>query len=164
MSRILPRSTSCLFRALSSSPRREKMKPPRSDAYALPLQPTWSVNGLLSSYPHPSIAPSTLNHLHRLSALVPPAEATGEHRTLIHELETLVKLVEAVKLVHVRDRVPSTTIPDGRVSADSARIDLYDNHKPLARENAMEQELLLAHAARAEQGLYVVDVERPHAK
>ena len=96
----------CAFRATLTSHRPNSnnaaLKPTvETDSHAIPTRPTWSVNELLSSYPKPQISPATLKHLHELSALIPPEEGTPEHAKLTAEMENLVKLVEAVKLVDV---------------------------------------------------------------
>nr|GAT53847.1 predicted protein [Mycena chlorophos] len=69
------------------------------DAAGIPSRPTWSVNELLASYPRPTLPPSALKRLHDLSALVPPEENSPEYIKLKTELEELIRLVEAVKLV-----------------------------------------------------------------
>ncbi|KAF8915848.1 hypothetical protein CPB85DRAFT_1387283 [Mucidula mucida] len=70
------------------------------DECGVPLRPTWSVNELLSSYPKPILSDDALVRLHQLSALIPPKEGSSEFRKLKAEMEDLVKLVEAVKLVN----------------------------------------------------------------
>ncbi|KAJ3565813.1 hypothetical protein NP233_g7408 [Leucocoprinus birnbaumii] len=125
------------------------------DEYGIPLSPTWSVTKLLSSYPEPSISPQTLNRLHELAALVPPAEGTPEHETLRKEISELVRLVEAVKLV------------DTQGVSVSARWDKEDADKlnaeviPDDLSNKGERlDLLLRHAARTQDGYYIVDADR----
>ena len=131
----------------------------QTDSYGLPLQPTWSVNDLLSSYPTPTITPSTLDRLHELSALIPPAEGTLEHDTLKREMEDLVKLVEAVKLVDVGDESGSDgQIPDGRVWAEGTGVGPVDvQAKPDGDVTSSE---LLRFARRTSNGLFVVDADR----
>lgn len=127
-----------------------------TDDTGIPLQPTWSVDELLASYLKPTISPETLSRLHRLSALVPPAEGTPEHARLTHELEELVKLVEAVRLA----KAPETAdeIPDGRVMALDACISL--DRLPEAEEDALPQKELLARAVRTRDGFYEIPNER----
>ena len=130
-----------------------------TDSCSIPLKPTWSVNELLSSYPKPIITPQVLQKLHNLSALIPPDEGTVQHAKLTTEMESLVKLVEAVKVVDVGR--PSTSregdVPDGRIWAEEIGI-------KLEREEAVEGEAhgrdLLHYASRTEDGLYVVDADR----
>src|ERR1700726_1975437 len=95
---------------------------PETDALGIPLRPTWSVDELLSSYPKPSTTPATLRRLHELSALLPPAEDTPEHDALKRELDELIRLVEAVKLVEV----PQGGLPDGRICAEGMGLCLRE--------------------------------------
>lgn len=74
----------------------------QTDSTGIPIGPTWSVHELLESYPKPSLSHAELNKLHRLSALQPPAEKSQEFSQLKGDLEQLVKLVEAVKLVDTK--------------------------------------------------------------
>ena len=152
----------CLQRA--STPRSYSKSPihaPKlveTDAYGIPLKPTWSVYDLLSSYPTPTISSATLNHLHTLSALIPPEEGTPEHSTLKHEMGDLIKLVDAVKLVksEVTDGV---TVADGRVWAEGAGLPLSDA-KDGEDNNVVGSGALLRHSACTSDGLYVVDADR----
>ena len=132
------------------------------DTTGIPLKPTWSVNALLSSYPRPTISPSTLKRLHELSALIPPAEGTPEHAKLTRELEELVKLVEAVKLVDVSEVAEEGSVPDGRIWASGEGVSL-DAEAFAASEDtdAANGRALLAHAARTMEGLYVVEADKP---
>lgn len=135
-----------------------------TDAFGLPLKPTWSVNELLSSYPTPTITSATLKRLHELSALIPPEENTQEHATLKREMEDLVKLVEAVKLADLnRGDAPATSsqkgdIPDGRIWAEGSGI------QPLPLQADVPGEVtgsdLLQFAARTSDGLYIVDADK----
>ncbi|TRM68432.1 hypothetical protein BD626DRAFT_481723 [Schizophyllum amplum] len=118
------------------------------DSLGIPLKPTWSVHALLSSYPKPTISDAALRRLHDLSALVPPEEGTEEHKRIKHELEELVRLVEAVKLVdttgvQVAER-PDTS-GDGNVGVLPGEVEGRD---------------LLKHAERTEDGFYVVEADR----
>ncbi|KAG8218820.1 hypothetical protein J3R82DRAFT_4498 [Butyriboletus roseoflavus] len=72
-----------------------------TDACAIPMKPTWSLKELMSSYPSPSLSAVTFRRLHELSALIPPTQGTLEYDTTKKELDELVRLVEAVKLVNV---------------------------------------------------------------
>jgi hypothetical protein len=127
-----------------------------TDQYGIPLKPTWSVQELLSSYPAPSITPATFKRLHELSALLPPEEGTPDYARLKHELEDLIKLVEATKLIKVED-TESTGIPDGRVVAEGSGI-------PLDRiphnEDVASGQNLLSYASRSTDGMYVVETNR----
>ena len=125
-----------------------------TDSLGIPLKPTWSVNDLLSSYPKPTISSATLSRLHDLSALIPPEEGTQEHAKLKHELEELIRLVEAVKLVNTDGVVYEHWGPE-----------LGDGAEPTS-EPAKEEESattgrnLLQHASRTEDGFYVVEADR----
>ncbi|KAI0676995.1 hypothetical protein C8Q78DRAFT_1073742 [Trametes maxima] len=128
------------------------------DASGIPLKPTWSVNKLLSSYPRPTITPATLKRLHELSALIPPEEGTPEHVRLTREIEDLVKLVEAVKLVDVSSVAGQGehTVPDGRIWAEGEGINLES--EPSTSEGDSQDtsgSALLTHASRTMDGLYV---------
>ena len=129
------------------------------DEDGIPLKPTWSVNELLSSYPRPTISPSTLKRMYELSALVPPAEGTHEHADITREMEDLVKLVEAVKLVHVDPKVVHADhgIPDGRVWAEGTGIPLDSRKSSTPEEEEAHGRALLKHAQRTHNGFYVVD-------
>lgn len=133
-----------------------------TDAYGIPLKPTWSVNELLSSYPTPTITPVTLKRLHELSALIPPLEGTQEHKALKWEMEDLIKLVEAVKLVDLSDVSSAGSgegaIPDGRLWAEGTGV----QHLPAQAEvpGDVTGSALLEFAARTSDGLYAVDADR----
>ncbi|KAK0230582.1 hypothetical protein IW262DRAFT_1453506 [Armillaria fumosa] len=121
-----------------------------TDEFGIPLKPTWSVNELLSSYPTPTISPVTLNHLHDLAALIPPEEGSEKFGKVKGELEELVRLVEAVKLV------------------DTAGVDLdavteeTDNPQLNAPPLDAAGRSLLKHAARTVDDFYVVDADKRH--
>ena len=115
-----------------------------------------------SSYPKPTISPSTLRRIHELSALVPPVESTDEHKQLTLEMENLVKLVEAVKLVDTSEidqlaLSKGEAVPDGRIWAEGTGIDLQAD---VTGRTGEEGQSLLQHAARTENGMYVVDTDR----
>ncbi|KAI0068956.1 hypothetical protein BV25DRAFT_68384 [Artomyces pyxidatus] len=136
---------------------------PETDDCAIPLGPTWSVDELLSSYTTPKISPSTLTHLHRLSALLPPEEGTPEHETLTRELEGLVQLVEAVKMAQFGQDKAGAHLgakSDGRIWPENTGIDLAECAATGDREDALHQQQLLSHATRTMDGLYVVDSDR----
>lgn len=121
-----------------------------TDALGIPLKPTWSVNELISSYPRPRLSDQTLDRLHQVAALEPPAVGTPEHAKLKGDLEELVRLVEAVKLVD------TTGV---QVQQWGARPDFYqatetsEDATPSGRE-------LMKHAARVEGDFYVVDTDK----
>ena len=125
-----------------------------TDACGIPLKPTWSLRKLISSYPSPTLSSSTFQRLHELSALIPPKEGTPDHDATKKELEELVKLVEAVKLVNVDH--PMEGIPDGRIWAKDTGIPL--STKPLDEE--AKGTGLLHHANRTLEGMYVVETDR----
>jgi len=124
----------------------------RHDDCGIPNKPTWSVDELLSSYPSPTLSSATLLRLHQLSALIPPAEGTTEHRTLKKELEEFVRLVEAVKLVDTRGIQPAMS---------HGRIDEQTHHKlPQMGECEVNGTQLLKHATHEQDGFYVVDSDK----
>lgn len=126
-----------------------------TDAYGIPVRPTWSVNKLLSSYPKPTLSSTTLTRLHELSALIPPAEGTQEHVKLKQEMEDLIKLVEAVKLVDTASVQINEQhrVEDLREQQLKQRI--FKNH-----EQEASGEALLQHATRTSDGFYVVDADK----
>ncbi|KAF7980932.1 hypothetical protein HWV62_36151 [Athelia sp. TMB] len=133
-----------------------------TDTFGIPLKPTWSVNELLSSYPTPTITTATLNHLHKLSALTPPAEGTQEHANLKREMEELVRLVEAVKLADLGGASIGSSlegeIPDSRIWAEGSGVQpvLAQAHVP----GDVGGSDLLQFAARTSDNLYIVDADR----
>ena len=134
------------------------------DRTGIPLRPTWSVNELLSSYPRPTISPATLKRLHELSALIPPAEGTAGHAKLRREMEELVKLVEAVKLVDVSGVTKEGSVPDGRIWASGEGVKLDAEFFAASGDaNAEEGRILLGHASRTMDGLYVVEADKPRS-
>lgn len=128
------------------------------DTFGIPSSPTWSVNDLLSSYPTPTITPTTLNRLHELSALIAPVEGTQAHDTLKGEMEQLIRLVEAVKLVDLSDTLSSDRIPDGRIWEQGTGV------QPVGMQTSVDADAsgsaLLRFANRTSDGLYVVDADR----
>ncbi|KAJ6516195.1 hypothetical protein C8R45DRAFT_1049610 [Mycena sanguinolenta] len=123
-----------------------------TDSSGIPRRSTWSVNELLSSYPAPSLAPQTLKHLHDLSALVPPEEGTTEYRKLKTELEELIRLVEAVKMVDTEGVGAFERHDPGKRA-----VELNPTHEPPPDGGRS----LLKHAARTRDGFYIVDADKP---
>lgn len=119
------------------------------------MKPTWSLKELMSSYPSPSLSSATFRRLHELSALIPPTEGTPEYDTAKKELDELVRLVEAVKLVNI-DHPTDSSIPDGRVWAENTGILLTKG--PL--DDEMQGARLLRFAKRTLEGMYVVESDR----
>ncbi|KAI0939653.1 hypothetical protein AcW1_004611 [Taiwanofungus camphoratus] len=134
-----------------------------AETCGIPLQPVWSVNELLSSYPQPIVTPSTLKRLHDLSALLPPHEGTMEHARLTQDMENLVKLVEAVKLVDTSEVAgeDGETIPDGRIWAEGSGIEMSESSTmPQHQSSEAVGRELLQHSSRVKDGLYVVDANK----
>jgi len=123
-----------------------------TDTQGIPTRPVWSVNELLSSYPTPKLSSSTLRHLHDLAALIPPEEGTLEHDKLRHELEEMIRLVEAVKLVDTGGASKSKWGPRLRV----------EDEDPVIAEEEGSGHSLLQHASRTVDGYYVVESDRRH--
>jgi Asp-tRNA(Asn)/Glu-tRNA(Gln) amidotransferase C subunit len=110
------------------------------------------------------VSPELLEKLHTLSALIPPSKGTAEHARLTRELEEMIRLVEAVKLVDVSavDAHDGEPVPDGRVWPDNVGMILSSNtrdveYEPDDGETGRE---LLKHAARVKDEFYVVDTDR----
>ncbi|KAF9268253.1 hypothetical protein L218DRAFT_604243 [Marasmius fiardii PR-910] len=125
-----------------------------TDCLGIPLRPSWSVKELLLSYPKPTLASSTLTRIHEMSALIPPEEGTKDHENLKQDLEELVRLVEAVKLVNTEGAVYEHWGPELGDGAEP----VSENEVILPDETSGSQ--LLAHAAKTVDGFYVVDADR----
>ncbi|KAF9569385.1 hypothetical protein CPC08DRAFT_181324 [Agrocybe pediades] len=137
---------------LISSPHRcysSSTKANTTDDYGIPLRPTWSVNELLSSYPTPKLSNATLDRLYELSALLPPKE-TKEYDSVKENLEEMIRLVEAVRLVDT-----SGVIPAGRGEKEDADRVLSE-----VAEGGERGQELLKHATNTKDGFYLVDAER----
>ncbi|OCB84589.1 hypothetical protein A7U60_g8576 [Sanghuangporus baumii] len=138
----------------------------------IPATPTWSVHTLLESYPRPQISHAELTKLHTLSALVPPKEGSEEAERMQGELEELVRLVEAVKLVDTskleklnRDSEKNgmqSTIPDGRIWEEGRGMTLSSNTREVEFEDPDIEsgKELLKHAKLTKDGFYVVEADR----
>lgn len=124
------------------------------DELGIPLRSTWSVNTLLSSYPSPKLAPETLKKLYQLSALVPPEQGSPEHVKVTRDLEEMIRLVEAVKLVDTN----GTTVETGLEREDMDRK-LYGNPDE-QRAQEVHGQALLKLASRTVNGYYVVEADR----
>jgi len=74
------------------------------------------------------------------------------------ELEHLVRLVEAVKLVKV-DRHADDTIPDGRIWAQGKGIPLKEDASRVRDDEKRGRDLLKL-ASRTLDGMYVVETDR----
>ncbi|KAF7433351.1 hypothetical protein PC9H_005301 [Pleurotus ostreatus] len=121
---------------------------PKTDSLGIPLRPTWSVNDLLSSYPTPSVNHAELEQLHKLSALKIPEKDSDEYHKLKGDLEELVRLVEAVKLVDTE----GVELAEAVVSADIPPEEETQEHTPRGRG-------LLEYAHRVKEEFYVVDTD-----
>lgn len=114
-------------------------------------KPTWSVNELLSTYPAPKLSPSSLTRLHKLSALQPPPEDSSEFKVLQEEMEGLIRLVEAVKLVDT-----TGVSSDGRIWPTDRGTSLDTSGE--GRGDIPGEEMnILKHAAKAADGFYIAD-------
>jgi len=104
----------------------------------------------------------TLKRLHELSALIPPAEGTPEHVKLTREMEGLVRLVEAVKLVDTSEvqREDDGNVPDGRIWAEGLGMELIENVTSAEDSETSSGRKLLSHSSRIRNGLYIVDVDK----
>jgi len=107
---------------------------------------------LLSSYPRPAISDAAFSRIHELSALIPPVKGTAEHNLLKTEMEELIRLVEAVKLVDT-----SGVVIEGR-----REVEDLDREKTLdlVEGTNVYGPALLENAARTKDGFYVVDTDR----
>lgn len=135
------------------------------DSHAIPVEPVWSVKELLSSYPKPIISAKKLKQLHELSALIAPEEGSQEHAELTAEMEDLVKLVEAVRLVDTSQSTElSDEVPDGRIWAEDAAQPLtlgtVRRRGSVEEDGEVHGQALLKYASRTENHFYVVDADR----
>jgi hypothetical protein len=128
-----------------------------TDKTGIPFKPTWSVRALLESYPKPSISADALDKLHRLSAINPPERGTPKHFKLTAEMEDLIKLVEAVRIPELTPEEREGGIPDGRIWAHDQGIELTSD---MDFEDRVDGRTLLKHAAKTENGMYVVESDR----
>ncbi|KAF5393662.1 hypothetical protein D9757_000290 [Collybiopsis confluens] len=126
-----------------------------TDSEGLPVRPVWSVNELLSSYPKPELSSETFKHLHKLSALIPPDEHTPEFGELKKELEELVRLVEAVKLVDTAGVQPVDLRPTLGHREEAEVVD--EDERAEDGETGRE---LLKYASRTSGEFYVVEADR----
>jgi len=136
-----------------------------TDEVGIPTKPTWSVHELLSSYPRPTISPQTLKKLLDLSALIPPVEGTPEHAKLTREMEEMVRLVEAVKLVDTSEvkLAEGEVVPDGRIWPQGEGIRLGQRTDEVefgGEEDSENGRTLLSHATKVVNGSYVVEHDR----
>lgn len=151
---------------------------------ALPSTPPYSIHALLSSYPSPTLSDTTLDKLHRLAALHPPAVGSPERAKLKEELEEMVRLVEAVRSVDARalgleddkdgygvgdtsegsksDDCGGRTIPDGRIWPEGVGMPLSTNTRAVEFDDPEVESgvQLLKHAQKTRDGFYVVEAER----
>ncbi|PPR02430.1 hypothetical protein CVT24_001979 [Panaeolus cyanescens] len=118
-----------------------------TDEFGIPTTPTWSVNELLSSYPSPKLSPETVERLYKLSALIPPARDTPEQQTVVRDLEQMIRLVEAVRLI---DTTGVTPVP--RAVKEDADKQAFADSIPEATGRK-----LLKYASRVQDNLYVVN-------
>lgn len=88
--------------------------------------------------------------LHKMSALNAPAEDSDAFTTLKGEMEELIRLVEAVRLVDT-----TGVSSDGRIWPMDRGVDL-DSARANKEVSTGEQDIL-RHAAKTINGYYVVD-------
>ncbi|KAL0949864.1 hypothetical protein HGRIS_009897 [Hohenbuehelia grisea] len=126
----------------------QKTSAPETNSLGIPLKATWSVNDLLSSYPNPTLTHETLEQLHKLAALKPPARETPEYTALKKSMEVIIRLVEAVKLVDT-----------GSVRMAEASYD-QTHHRPIEQDVREPRGRDLLKYARSTSGeFYVVDTD-----
>ncbi|KAG8903831.1 hypothetical protein FRB99_002682 [Tulasnella sp. 403] len=136
---------------------------PDTDDLAMPHGPTWSVQELLASYPAPTLEPSTLVRLHKLSALHAPEEGSSEFETLRKDLAEMVRMVEAVKTVDLPKE--ATGIPDARIWPESLGMDTRASSSTgpdLPPEPSGQQ--LMQNAERTADGFYMVESDRKRSR
>lgn len=123
-------------------------------------RPSWSVNDLLSTYPVPELSSAALVRLHKSSALVPPSESSKEFTQLKSEMQELIRLVEAVKLVDttaVKD-AERGAVSDGKIWAQNRGININPPQDTRANtEKRSSGRELLKHASKSVDGYFVVE-------
>lgn len=145
---MLFRSCCCLLRRPVFETR-ASLRGYSTDSCGIPTAPTWSVKDLLSSYPSPTLSNQTFKKLYELSALIPPEESTPEYENVKHDLEEMIRLVEAVKLVDT----DGVTVRGRKVEEDADKeyvISTTDN----------DGQALLQLASQTQNGFYVVESDR----
>ncbi|KAJ8522999.1 hypothetical protein ONZ45_g520 [Pleurotus djamor] len=140
-------SRRCLDRRTISS-NTQNLSSTETDSLGIPLRPTWSVNDLLSSYPKPSIDHTILEQLHKLAALKLPDHGSEEYHKIKRDLEEMVRLVEAVKLVDT----DGVELAEAVVSGHPEDVEETREQDPHGRD-------LLKFAKRTREGYYVVDTD-----
>lgn len=98
--------------------------------------------------------------MHALSALIPPEEGSPEHAKLTEEMQDLIKLVEAVKLVDTDSVGDKNGIPDGRIWAEGTGIDLDAEPIPADENEVRGRDLLKYSKNVSPDGLYLIDSDR----
>ena len=154
-----PRSTRCLPRGSAtrlSSSRSPGVDDTQDDGLKHLVRPTWSVHELLSAYPAPRISDTVLEKLHKVSALIPPPKESPAFAKRKHQLEELIRLVEAVRLVNV-NTVDGSVVPDGRVLAQGYPIDAPDTRTESCVPQVSEEPNIMQHATRSVDGYYIVE-------
>ena len=134
---------------VSATRNRSSLRLFSNDSCGIPTEPTWSVKDLLSSYPSPRLSNKTFKKLYELSALIPPEEGTPDYENIKHDLEEMIRLVEAVRLVDTT----GVSLEGRKVEEDADRkynVSTVDN----------DGRALLQLASQTQNGFYVVDSER----
>ena len=119
------------------------------DSLSIPLRPSWSVHELLGRYPAPSVDANALTRLHKIAALDPPPGDSPQFKAIKEELEQLVKLVEAVKLVPQSSN--SYRAGDGMIWPAGTGLKTTDGVPGLRNQPAS----LLKHAAVVKEGAFL---------
>jgi hypothetical protein len=92
--------------------------------------------------------------------LIPPKEGSPEHARLTEEMQDLVKLVEAVKLVNTDSVGDENGVPDGRIWAEGTGIDLDAEPIPADGNEVHGRDLLKYAKNTSPEGLYLIDSDR----
>jgi Asp-tRNA(Asn)/Glu-tRNA(Gln) amidotransferase C subunit len=123
------------------------------DADGLPLTPAWSLREHIAAQPSTSLSREKLLHLHKLSALQPPATPEKESK-LKAELEDLIQLVESVRQFPQKVDL-SMEFPDGRIWPEGEGIQLEEVPKAEGQGSFVDL------ASKALGRYYVVEALRP---
>jgi Asp-tRNA(Asn)/Glu-tRNA(Gln) amidotransferase C subunit len=109
------------------------------------------VKDQLASLPLPSITSDKFIKLHHAAALKPPEEHSLEFSRLKSDLEEMVRLVEAVKLVDTSKVTIKAT--------NEIHFDDLNSDQPLSKKLEGGR-LLLQHANQTVDGYYIVEAKK----
>lgn len=146
LSRPLPsRHQSTTTSPASSQPQQQQQQQPTYNPHDLLSKPTWSIRTLLppilsssssqTSQRESEITPTTLTHLHRLSAL-PPPQTPSSTAAILSTLHSQLHFVQHIQLVDTSNVAPLSSIRD---ETDAGLAEARITTETLAQELAEEE-------------------------